>query len=210
MIRQVFLATAEVVLDLVRDRAVGTRWAEPSALPGFTTGGLAAHLAGQVTRADSVLRGLPSPDSAIALLDHYQRSDWVHSDRDSEINVAIRESGERHAEAGQHGVVELTGAALERLRQRLPTEPSGRVVELPWAGWCLTLDDFLITRIMEMVVHSDDLAVSVDVDTPRMPGDALDATIRLLAAVAARRHGALAVIRTFSRVERAPGSVAAF
>jgi hypothetical protein len=210
MIREAFLATAEVALDLVRDRSVVARWSQPSALPGFTTGGLAAHLAGQVTRVDSALRSQSSPDSAVGLLEHYRRSEWVHSDRDSGINAAIRDSGERHAQAGPAGVAELAGAALERLRRSLPTEPPDRVVELPWAGWCLTVEDFLVTRVMELVVHSDDLAVSVDATTPALPGEALDVTIRLLSGVAAQRHGALAVIRAFSRVERAPGSVAAF
>jgi len=210
MIRSAFLATAEVALDLVRDRSVTARWSQPSALPGFTTGGLAAHLADQITRVDSVLRSQPSPDSAIGLLDHYQRSEWAHSDRDSEVNVAIRERGEQHAETGPDKVAELSSVALEHLRRTLPAEPPDRLVELSWAGWSLTLDDFLVTRIMEMVVHSDDLAVSVGVTTPKLPDDALDATIRLLAAVAARRHGALAVIRAFSRAERAPRSVTAF
>jgi hypothetical protein len=46
--------------------------------------------------------------------------------------------------------------------------------------------------------------------TPKVPAAATDAVIGLLAAVAARRHGPVSVIRALTRAERAPGSIAAF
>ena len=36
---------------------------------------------------------------------------------------------------------------------------------MPWWDWSLSMDDFLLTRMIEMMVHSDDLAVSLGVDT---------------------------------------------
>lgn len=63
---------------------------------------------------------------------------------------------------------------------------------------------------MELVVHLDDLAVRVGVPTPEVPAAATDAVIGLLAALAARRHGAVPVIRALTRAERAPESIAGF
>jgi hypothetical protein len=83
-------------------------------------------------------------------------------------------------------------------------------VFLPWAGWSLSLPDFLLTRMMEIAVHSDDLAVSVDVATPALSDDALRPVLGLLSDLAVRRHGAAAVLRALSRAERAPASIAAF
>ncbi len=37
---------------------------------------------------------------------------------------------------------------------------------ISWQSWALTTDDFLTTRMMELIVHSDDLAASVDLPTP--------------------------------------------
>jgi hypothetical protein len=74
----------------------------------------------------------------------------------------------------------------------------------------LTLDDMLITRMMELAVHSDDLAVSVGVPTPELPPGAADTVIGLLTRLAVRRHGPTGVLRALSRSERAPGTIAAF
>jgi hypothetical protein len=63
---------------------------------------------------------------------------------------------------------------------------------------------------MEIAVHSDDLAVSVGVETPAFPEEALVPVLGLLTGVALRRHGQVAMLRALSRRERAPVSVAAF
>ena len=44
---------------------------------------------------------------------------------------------------------------------------------IPWQGWSLTAHDFLVTRLMEIVVHADDLAASVGLPTPEFPDDVL-------------------------------------
>jgi hypothetical protein len=63
--------------------------------------------------------------------------------------------------------------------------------------------------VLELVVHVDDLAVSLTVATPPLPAAATDATIQLLARLAAWRHGPMPVVRALARQERAPASVAA-
>ncbi|MEV1155853.1 hypothetical protein AB0J27_10650 [Micromonospora chokoriensis] len=70
-------------------------------------------------------------------------------------------------------------------------------------------DDFLLTRVMELVVHTDDLAVSLGLPTPPMPQTATEATIRLLSSLAAWRHGCVNVIRALARPERSPTSISA-
>ena len=62
-------------------------------------------------------------------------------------------------------------------------------VLIPWQGWSLSSADFVLTRTMEVLVHSDDLAASIGVETPRFPDEAADAVLGLLASVAAARHG---------------------
>ena len=87
---------------------------------------------------------------------------------------------------------------------------ASRLVQPPAGPWALALDDFLITRMMEIAVHSDDLAYSVGLPTPRLPDDVLEPVIDLLARLAVRRRGATAVLRALSRAERAPEVVSAF
>jgi hypothetical protein len=79
-----------------------------------------------------------------------------------------------------------------------------------WRGWSLTLEDFLITRMLEIVIHIDDLAVSVHVAPPPLPEEPTTVVLALLTRLATRRHGEAAVLRALSRQERAPATIAAF
>jgi hypothetical protein len=64
--------------------------------------------------------------------------------------------------------------------------------------------------MLEIVIHIDDLAVSVQVKPPPLPDEATATVLALLTSLAARRHGTAAVLRALSRQERAPATIAAF
>ncbi|WP_116947132.1 maleylpyruvate isomerase N-terminal domain-containing protein [Jiangella endophytica] len=207
-VRQAYLDAAGAALTLLGDPAVEARWDEPSALEAFTVGGLAGHLAGQVLAVPGVLATLVPEEPPAALLDHYTRAPWIGTGVDAETNVAIRAGGDANAADGPAVLVERTAAALATLRAALSAEPADRVVHL--AGrWSLTLDDYLTTRLLEIAVHDDDLAVSVGVDTPDLPDAALNPVFALLTTLSARKHGAPAVLRALARAERAPSDVTA-
>jgi len=209
MIRDVYLEVAAVAAGLLGDPAVARSWDEPSALRKFRVGGLAGHLAGQIIHVPPVL-DTPAPGTPpVSLLEHYARSTWTDGDVDSDLNTGIRLSGEELAAAGVMALRSRTGAALAELARRLPAEPADRVIQLPFGPWALSLDDFLVTRLLELAVHCDDLAVSVGVETPALSPPALETVLGLLCRWATSRHGGTAVLRAFSRAERAPARIAA-
>jgi hypothetical protein len=208
VIRDAYLSAAAVAATLLRDPAVSDRWSAPSALADFSVGGLACHLAFQVNRTVTLLSAPPRED-AIPVLEHYTRNTWVTSGIDGADNVQIRnKDNQRATGTTARALADEVDAALAELRHVVPAEPPRRVVD--FGKWGLAVDDFLLTRVMELVVHADDLAVSIGVPTPEMPAAATEATIGLLASVAAWRHGPLAVVRALSRRERAPETVSAF
>ncbi|RSM74276.1 hypothetical protein DMB66_02400 [Actinoplanes sp. ATCC 53533] len=209
MIRQDYLSAATVATTLTADPAVARSWDAPSALRKFQVSGLAGHLVSQITQVVPVLDAGPPDTRPISLLDHYGRSTWTDGDIDSELNTGIRHGGEQSAAVGVAALNAQAGAALAVLRQRLPAEPADRAVQLPWGPWALSLDDFLATRMLEIAVHCDDLAVSVGAQTPALPQSALETVLDLLCRWAASRHGSTAVLRTLSRAERAPARIAA-
>jgi hypothetical protein len=208
-VRDDFLATARAAAILLRSPAVGGAWSRPSALPGFGVAGLAGHLAYQVLALPPILAA-PRPHEPVAsLLEHYGRVQWIGADPDDEINVRIRRGGDQEAADGPAALAERVDAAIESLTGDLATA-ANRPVRIPlWGPWSLLLDDMLITRTMELAVHSDDLAVSVGVDPPPLPATAVETVIDLLSRLAIRRHGATAVLRALSRAERAPANIAA-
>lgn len=209
-IREGFLSAADAVVTLLGDEAVAAAWDEPSALAEFRVSGLAGHLASQVTRMPLVLAA-PVPDEPPrSVVEHYLHSAWIEAGIDDEVNVNIRRGGEQEAAEGPAALAERAAAALAEARRALAAEPADRVVRLPWANWSLTLDDYLLTRLIECVVHMDDLAVSVGLPTPSLPPEVIEPVLDVLTRVAVRRHGPVAVLRALSRSERAPTTIAAF
>ena len=209
-IRDAYLQAAASAAALLDDQAVAAVWESPSALPEFSVAGLAGHLARQVVAVPRVL-GQPVPAGPPAtLLEHYDRVPWVGASLDDEANAEIRRGGEDEAADGAAALAARIGVAVEALRTALPAEPADRIVHPSWVSWTLTLDDFLVTRMMEIAVHSDDLAQSVGVATPPLPPAVLDPVFALLTRLAVRRHGPTALLRALSRSERAPATIAAF
>lgn len=207
MIRDAFLESGAVVAALLREPVLAERWGAPSALPDFTVGGLARHLANQVTGTVGYLEAAPG-GSVVPLLEHFTGNTWMTSGVDSEDNVGIRRRGEAAAASmTAGGLAGEVDAALVDLGRVVAGVPEGRVVDL--GEWALTVEDFLVTRVLEIVVHVDDLAVSLGVPTPVLPAAATEATVVLLARLAVWRHGPVAVVRALARRERAAGSVAA-
>jgi len=205
-----FLSVARSAAGLLRASAVAAAWSEPSALVKFSVGGLAGHLAYQVLGVRKALADPVPQEPIISLLEHYGRVGWVGADLEEEINVRIRHGGEQAAAEGPVALAARVDAAIEELTGSLATA-ADRPVRIPlWGPWSLLLDDLLVTRMMELAVHSDDLAVSVGIATPALPERAVDTVIELLSRLAVRRHGPTAVLRALSRAERAPATVAAF
>jgi uncharacterized protein (TIGR03083 family) len=205
-----FLVAAGSAADLLADPAVAESWDKPSALAEFSVRGLAGHLAQQVLNAPAVLTGeVPDNVSPLSLEQHYGQVRWRGADINNETNSGIRSGGEARAQAGPAALVADVRAAIERLQALLPDVDGARTVFLSWSGSALTADDFLITRMMEIAVHSDDLAVSVGVATPTLPVRVMHPVYDLLFVLALRRHGNTAVLRALSRAERAPASISA-
>jgi hypothetical protein len=205
-----YLAAAAAAAELVSRPAVAQRWTDPSALASMSVGALAGHLARQIFNVEALLAQGACDDPPISLLEHYARSAWVAAAPDDPANVVVREGGAAEAAQGPAALAERARAAVARLRHSLPGERPGRVVLVPWGPWPLTVEDLLITRMMEIAVHNDDLACSIGLSAPVLPDGVSDTVVVLLARLAVRQHGPVAVIRSLSRAERAPASVAAF
>ena len=208
-----FLAASDAAIVLLEKTEVTGRWAEPSACAGFTVGGLAAHLGWQVQSAEWAVRSArPEPGAAVtALIEHYEKAAWIGADLEAPVNAGIRETGEKRAAAGPAEVLRLTVEARGYLAERFESLSPEEVIALPWIeGRAMTAGDVLATRVLELLIHTDDLAVSVGVPTPQAPESAYARVIGLLAPLAVRRHGPIPVLRALSRAERAPESVSAF
>lgn len=197
------LEAMDAVAPLLSSSELRARWSGPSALAEWTVAGVAGHLA----RAPRVILDYldaadPGPDAAAASADAYYDALLPPVfDPDDQVHVGIRARGEEAASAGPDAVVAWFAETRTALATRLAQEPSGRLVRVG-GGVVMRLEDYLLTRLVEVMVHADDLAASIAVATPVFTPAAYDAVIGYLVAVARRRHGDQAVLRALTRRER--------
>ena len=212
-----FIAAAEVAARLVTAPEVAARWTDESACAGMTVGGLAHHLAGQAENVGTAARArCPCETSRSPSSSTTAGLTWVTTGLDDEPNTSIRDEANDDAAGGP----EQLAAEVERVLGALPSAlapslagsapPDDRVRHLaglvarpPRTSWS--------TRLMEIIVHSDDLAASVGLPDARVLRRRWSRPVLgLLSGVAVERHGQAAVLRALSRPQRAPGSVSAF
>jgi uncharacterized protein (TIGR03083 family) len=203
VITAVFLGAAARVAPLLRAPELASRWTEPSALADFQNSGLAGHLARAVFNIERylqapVLAGVPMVDAVT----------YFGMASGPEVDRAVRDRGEQDAAGGPADLADRYDAARARLTGQLAYLPKDRPVLM--FGHVLPLRECVLTRLVELVVHADDLAVSLGVPTPEVGEEAADLVVTTLGRISRRRHGTLPVLRALSRSERAPANVSAF
>ncbi|MEV0440984.1 sterol carrier family protein [Streptomyces spectabilis] len=144
--------------------------ARPTRLGDWTVCELAAHL---TMSLGAVARSLaaPEPDKADVTLQNWAfRTSAAAGQVDEDVRALV--SGGADLDA-------LFGQAADRLAEALPDVPGTRLVQMRFGG--MTLADFMVTRTVELVVHTDDLNDAVPgLDVP-YDRQALAACTRLLA-----------------------------
>lgn len=155
----------------------------PTRLGAWTVRELAAHVA-MVSGLVARYLTMPEPEKTdLALLD------WPFLT----VTAAgtVDEDTRQFADQGEvTALFDRTAAGLEEL---LPTASSDRLVPMRFGG--MRLGDFLVTRTVELIVHTDDLNDATGLDIP-YDRRALAACTRLLAdALAAKAPGASTEVR---------------
>ncbi|GHI88445.1 maleylpyruvate isomerase family mycothiol-dependent enzyme [Streptomyces xanthophaeus] len=180
-IRTAVLAQFGLVADAVRGLEE-ERLAQPAHLGEWTVRDLAAHLAWAV----GSLAGAAARPSAGRV--EVTVATWPFATEPIAGKIAEAHRGQ---DAEPLGVLyERTGA---RLAELLDVLPGDRVLPL-WIGG-MTVADFLVTRTVELVVHTDDLNRAAGLEIP-FDGQALAACTRVLAdALAVKAPGASVEVR---------------
>ncbi len=208
--RSAMVRVCDQVSALVTAPEVARRWTEESALPGLTIGGLTRHLVSQPECAVEFLGIQPVPPRAptLSLAECYARTDWFGAGVESPENTSIRDDFNEMAAGGPAESADI----LDGARAQLPAaiEAAGMTTYVPWQDCCLATDDFLVVRLMETVVHADDLAASLGRSAPAFDPEITDPVVALLAMLAVRRHGSQRVVPGLARSERTPGTLSAF
>lgn len=200
-VRPTYLEAVDTAIGLVSDPKIEESWDSSSALREWRVDGLAGHLARAVSTVEQYLDADPAPAGERIGPGAYFATVINTNDIDSELHRMIRKRGDEMAVRGYSGLVTLLQETVYRLRERLDSEPGDRSVAV-LQGMVLSLDDYLRTRLVEIVVHSDDLAVSLGIATPGFSPQTYRIVTDVLIDTARERYGNLAIVRALARRER--------
>ena len=206
---EAFSIAGEATAAVVASTEVAAAWSAPSALAGYRVGELAAHSLLATARLEAVLEEDLPPDRTAVDLPGFYGTNRVDdpSATDTGVHPVIRAVAADAAERGPEAVAGELRGVLHRLRPALAdADPGGLVSVLNVRAGATSLEDYLRTRVVELVVHGDDLAASVGL-TYEVPPAAADVTLGVCLALARARSGDLAVVRAFVRRERADPDV---
>ena len=197
--RNMVIDAATVAAALVTSAPVRNRWNNPSSLAGMTVGALAAHL---VRATGATLAYLDRTDvNTEPEGELLTPVSYFHAAVDSPIHDRIKEVSADEATAGPDQVGTKAGEVAALLAERLPVEPEDRLVGA-LGNRMLTLDDFCRTRMIEIGMHIDDLAHSVDMPTPELHPDVTAEIIDIVMGIARAQHGDWPIIHALARSER--------
>lgn len=159
----------------------------PSGLPGWDVHHLLVHIAGQIDAVPRLLAEPPPTEAKPAVT----LSAWATST--ATIADRLDETTRKDAAETEDGAA-LIDAAAERLTPVLDEAAApGRLLPLGFGP--MASADFLVTRLVELVVHSDDLARATGAEVG-VDRQALAAVVRVLAdALAAKAPGGSVEVR---------------
>jgi mycothiol maleylpyruvate isomerase-like protein len=205
-VRGVFLEAVAAAGPLLGSPELAARWDDPSVLDRFSVRGLAGHLLRATTSVEAYLdRAEPEAgDPAILSAAAYYADALSDPDLDGEVHTGVRTRGEEAAAAGPAVLAQDWADAAARLEVRLGSEAPQRRVRV-FRQHVLTLDEYLITRLIELCVHVDDLAASLELPPVALPVGAQAIAISTLVEVARLRRGDAAVLVALTRRERDHG-----
>ena len=188
---------------LFRDPRVAAAWNRPSDLAGYTVGGVAGHLARAAGRLEQVLDLEPPTGERAELTEWYLANRFdTPGDLGDEFAQFLRDDGEELARKGAVALADELDALAVRLEARLQDEPADRDVNAVRTKKPVWLPDYLASRVLEVVVHADDVASGAGVDPPDLGPMAIDVATHFLLQLARARSGDVAVVRAFTRADR--------
>jgi hypothetical protein len=135
----------------------------------------------------------------------YMGLNRVDGESDDPFGASLRSAAEAFAETGAHIVAAALTVSRDELVTLLGAASASRAVPvIRVAGAYAPLSEYLPTRILEAIVHGDDVASSVpSLQFPDPPPRAVAAGLEVCMELARARVGDREALRAFTRDERA-------
>lgn len=200
-----YLGAVDWLRGIVARTEVATAWSQPSALDQYTVGGVAAHAVHGVLWLQQVLNDTePVGLTRVTVGEFFGANRVGDAEGGDPLAASLRTAAEAFAHTGPPLVSAACTASRDELVALLSTVSATRpipIIRVP--GGQVPLCEYLPTRILEVIVHGDDVACSVPgLGVPDPPPAAVEVSLDVCVELARARVGDLPSLRAFTRVER--------
>ncbi len=202
---EVYVGAVDWLRGILSRAEVVESWSLPSAVEHYSVGGLAAHAVHGVLWLEQVLKDPEPVGLKRVKIPDYMGLNRVDGEHDDPFGASLRSAAEAFAETGAHIVAAALAVSRDDVATLLGAAPESRAVPvIRVVGAYAPLSEYLQTRVLEAIVHGDDVASSVpDFRVPDPPPGAVATCLGVCIEMARARVGDLETLRAFARVERA-------
>jgi len=208
-----YVAGVDWLRGIIGRAELAAFWGEPSVVARYTVGAMAAHAVHGVVWLQQLLTDAEPVGLRPVTVGEFfglNRVDDADAESEDAFSASLRAAAEGFARTGSATVQ----AALRTSRDQLVglldhAEMLRPVAVIRASGAQVSLREYLRTRVLELIVHGDDLVCSVPgLVAPDPPAVSLDVCLAVCLQLAQARVGGLAALRAFTRSERAlPGAL---
>ncbi|HEX4163732.1 MAG TPA: maleylpyruvate isomerase N-terminal domain-containing protein [Acidimicrobiales bacterium] len=201
----VYVGAVDWLRGILARAEVVESWNQPSAVARYSVGGVAAHAVHGVLWLEQVLKDAEPTGLRMVKVPEYMGLNRVDGEDDDPFGASLRSAAEAFAATGAHIVAAALTVSRDELVTLLDAAPASRPVPvIRVAGAYAPLSEYLPTRILEAIVHGDDVVSSVPgLQVPDPPPGAVSAALEVCLELARARVGDLESLRAFTRAERA-------
>ena len=201
-----YLGAVDWLRGVLGRTEVADAWPKPSVVSDYTIGGVASHAVHSVLWLEQLLRDSePAGLRPVTIAEFFGTNRAEGSRDDDGFSASLRAAAEAFALTGPSVVITACTVSRDELVGLLASASADRAVPvIRVAGGQVSLEDYLRTRVLEVIVHADDVACSVPglivADPPRA---AVDVSLGVCLEMARARVGDVGALRAFTRIERA-------
>lgn len=199
-----YLGAVDWLRGILSRTEVAASWEDPSSVASYTVGGVAAHAVHSVLWLQQLLEDAEPIGLRRVTVGEFFGLNRVEEDGIDPFAMRLRSAAEAFAQTGPVVVAAACTGSRDELVGLLGSAPANRavpVVRVP--GGQVALSDYLRTRVLEVIVHGDDVVTSVpSLYVADPPPETIGVCLEVCMELARARVGDLACLRAFTRAER--------
>jgi len=201
-----YLGAVDWLRGVLGRAEVASAWSQESAIGDYSVGGVAAHAVHSVIWLEQLLKDIEPVGLRLVTIPEFFGLNRAEAVAGADpFSASLHAAAETFAQTGPSMVALACTTARDELVGLLSrSSPERAIPVVRVAGAQVPLTEYLRTRVVEVVVHGDDVVCSVPgMTVANPPPESMETCLSVCLEMARARAGDVQALRAFTRRERA-------